>query len=71
MKKKELPNNTNVTRVVEGGEPLDFKSLFKSWPTPVATGKAYNNNRIGECVGHWVHRETETGLAEIQDKLIG
>jgi len=47
IKKKGLPNSTSVTRVIEGGEPSDFKSLFKSWPAPVATGKVYNNNKIG------------------------
>ncbi|XP_052812817.1 advillin-like isoform X2 [Mya arenaria] len=50
IKKKGLPNSTSVTRIIEGGEPSDFKSLFKSWPMPVATGKAYNNNKIAKTV---------------------
>ncbi|XP_052236637.1 advillin-like isoform X1 [Dreissena polymorpha] len=50
IKKKGLPNSTSVTRVIEGGEPGDFKNLFKSWPIPVATGKAYNNNKIAKTV---------------------
>ncbi|XP_045178411.2 villin-1-like isoform X2 [Mercenaria mercenaria] len=50
IKKKSYPNSTSVTRVIEGGEPTDFKCLFKSWPMPVATGKAYNNNRIAKTV---------------------
>ena len=48
IKKKGLPNAVNVTRVVEGGEPVDFICLFKRWPQPVATGKVYKNNRIGK-----------------------
>ena len=58
----ESLGSTNVTRVVEGGESQDFKSLFKVWPLPQATGKVYNNSRIGELfrisehyiVIHWV-----------------
>ncbi|XP_060597289.1 gelsolin-like [Ruditapes philippinarum] len=50
IKKKAYPNHTKVTRVIEGGEPSDFKCLFKSWPMPVATGKAYNNNKIAKTV---------------------
>nr|CAD7432912.1 unnamed protein product [Timema monikensis] len=29
--KKGYPNNTPVTRVVDGGEPVEFKILFTSW----------------------------------------
>ncbi|KAL4216978.1 hypothetical protein ACF0H5_023435 [Mactra antiquata] len=50
IKKKGYPNSTSVTRVVEFGEPSDFKSLFKSWPVPVATGKVVNNNKIAKTV---------------------
>lgn len=50
IKKKGYPNSTSVTRVIEGGEPSDFKALFKKWPMPVSTGKAYNNNRIAKTV---------------------
>lgn len=31
VKKKKYPNNTKVTRVVEGHEPLEFKVLFLAW----------------------------------------
>lgn len=29
--KKGYPSNTLVTRVVDGGEPIEFKVLFSSW----------------------------------------
>jgi hypothetical protein len=29
--KKGYPSNTLVTRVVDGGEPTEFKVLFSSW----------------------------------------
>ena len=52
----ESLGSTNVTRVVEGGESQDFKSLFKVRPLPQGTGKVYNNSRIGEwhVKNHWV-----------------
>ncbi|RWS11482.1 villin-1-like protein, partial [Dinothrombium tinctorium] len=31
IEKKNYPSHTPVTRVIDGGEPIDFKSLFKSW----------------------------------------
>ena len=31
VKKKGYPSNTPVTRVVDGGEPTEFKALFTSW----------------------------------------
>jgi hypothetical protein len=31
VKKKEYPSKTPVTRVVDGGEPTEFKVLFTSW----------------------------------------
>lgn len=31
VKKKRYPNNTKVTRVVEGYESLEFKALFNIW----------------------------------------
>lgn len=30
-KKKEYANNTKIMRVIDGGEPSEFKSLFKGW----------------------------------------
>jgi len=40
-KKKGYSNKTRVTKVADGGEPTEFKNLFKSWPVPQASGKAY------------------------------
>lgn len=48
IKKKNLPTSTSVTRVVEGGEPSDFKCLFRDWPQPPITGKVYSRNRVGK-----------------------
>lgn len=31
VKKKKYPNSVNVTRVVDGAEPYEFKMLFPSW----------------------------------------
>ncbi|KAK3611747.1 hypothetical protein CHS0354_014091 [Potamilus streckersoni] len=50
IKKKELPSNTSVTRVVEDGEPQDFKCLFKDWPQPPVSGKVYSRNRIAKTI---------------------
>jgi len=31
VKKKGYPSHTQVSRVVDGGEPMEFKALFNSW----------------------------------------
>jgi len=31
---KEYDANTRITRVIDGGEPADFQSLFKAWKVP-------------------------------------
>ena len=31
IKKKGYPEHTRVTRVIDGGEPIEFKNLFRSW----------------------------------------
>lgn len=31
VKKKNYPTSTPVSRVVESGEPMEFKALFKNW----------------------------------------
>jgi hypothetical protein len=31
VKKKNYNKNTRVSRVVDGGEPAEFKALFTSW----------------------------------------
>ncbi|XP_050417985.1 advillin isoform X1 [Patella vulgata] len=48
--KKEYPSKTPVTRVVENGEPVEFKCLFRDWPQPPPPGKVYSNNRIAKTV---------------------
>ncbi|XP_064597998.1 advillin-like [Liolophura sinensis] len=50
INKKEYPSSTPITRVVQGGEPIEFKCLFKSWPQPQASGKVYIKNRIAKTV---------------------
>lgn len=50
IKKKNYPNHTQVTRVIDGGEPQEFKSLFNSWATPGASkglGKTHSVGKIG------------------------
>lgn len=37
VKKKGYPNHVPVTRVIDGGEPLEFKSLFSNWKEPNQT----------------------------------
>ncbi len=34
IKKKNYPGHIPVSRVVEGGEPTEFKCLFGSWREP-------------------------------------
>ncbi|CAH1789863.1 unnamed protein product [Owenia fusiformis] len=48
--KKGYSKNTPVTKVVEGGETTEFKAIFKSWPEPKPTGKAYNTSRIAKTI---------------------
>ena len=31
IKSKSYPQYTQVTRVIDGGEPVEFKSLFRHW----------------------------------------
>ncbi|KAL5006142.1 hypothetical protein ScPMuIL_017300 [Solemya velum] len=50
LKKKELRQNTMVTRVIDGGEPSDFKALFRDWPQPPMPGKVYSRGRIAKTV---------------------
>ena len=49
IKKKGYPIETPVVKVHEGGEPTEFKALFKVWETPKlpGEGEVYNPNRIG------------------------
>ncbi|XP_052079404.1 advillin-like isoform X1 [Mytilus californianus] len=50
INKKGLDPNTSVTRVVEDGEPTDFKCLFRDWPQPKVEGKVYSRNRVAKTI---------------------
>ncbi|XP_041374750.1 advillin-like isoform X3 [Gigantopelta aegis] len=50
ISKKQYNKSTPVTRVIDGGEPVDFKCLFKDWPQPTPPGKVYTNSRIAKTV---------------------
>jgi hypothetical protein len=57
VKKKGYPSHTAVTRVIDGGEPVDFKQLFSSWRTKdqmTATGLMNQLNRQQSCKMHTV-----------------
>ena len=49
MKQRSL-TNARIVRVVEDGEPPEFKTLFKVWEKPLLPGqmRAQNTNKIGE-----------------------
>ncbi|KAJ8319925.1 hypothetical protein KUTeg_001512 [Tegillarca granosa] len=46
IKKKGLDASTPVSSVIDGGEPTDFKCLFKDWPIPKSSGQVYTKNKI-------------------------
>ncbi|XP_037086795.1 LOW QUALITY PROTEIN: villin-1-like [Pollicipes pollicipes] len=53
IKKKSYSNSTPVTRVIDGGESDEFKSLFKSWRDKDATigmGKKTSFNKIAPTI---------------------
>ncbi|XP_037071160.1 advillin-like [Pollicipes pollicipes] len=53
IKKKGYPISTPVTRVIDGGEPTDFKTLFKSWRdkhAPVGLGKMAALGKIAPTI---------------------
>ena len=43
-KKKEFPVSTNVVRVIDGGEPAEFKALFRDWKNRDQTVGLGNRN---------------------------
>ena len=47
---KGYPDNTQVTKVVDGGEPWEFRALFNQWTAPYIPGKSkpQSSNRIGQ-----------------------
>ncbi|XP_059489810.1 villin-1-like [Neocloeon triangulifer] len=56
VKKKGYPSHTAVTRVIDGGEPVDFKQLFTSWKNKDQTSptgmlnKPNSTNRIARSI---------------------
>ncbi len=50
IKQRKYPSHVPVTKVPEGGEPTEFRSLFKQWEKPKTPGmmKGYSQNRIGK-----------------------
>lgn len=52
-KKKEYPVNTNVIRVIDGGEPAEFKTLFRDWKNrdqTVGLGNRNSTSNIAKTV---------------------
>ncbi|KRT83941.1 hypothetical protein AMK59_927 [Oryctes borbonicus] len=43
VKKKKYPNETTVTRIIDGAEPIEFKVLFISWKDKEDTKTKTNN----------------------------
>jgi len=65
VKKKSYPSNTPVTRVVDGGEPTEFKVLFTSWKEHNQTtglGKQHTVGKITSTVN------TKFDAATLHDK---
>ncbi|CAG2120301.1 unnamed protein product, partial [Medioppia subpectinata] len=51
--KKGYPQHTRVTRVIDGGEPIEFKNVFKSWKDSAETkglGNTYNVGKIAKVI---------------------
>lgn len=46
--KKGYPSNTSVTRVVDGGEPVEFKMLFSSWKERNLAAGLGRQNTVGK-----------------------
>lgn len=45
--KKNYPPHTHISRVVEGGEPTEFKALFVSWKEKDSVTSNNNNKMSG------------------------
>ncbi|XP_076064195.1 advillin-like isoform X2 [Oratosquilla oratoria] len=53
VKKKEYPQSTPVTRVIDGGEPGDFKTLFRNWrdkAQSVGFGRQVSTSKVAKTV---------------------
>lgn len=46
VKKKKYPNETTVTKVIDGAEPIEFKMLFTSWKNKEELKGKPNNGNI-------------------------
>ena len=46
IKKKAYPAHTPVTRVIDGGEPAEFKSLFSHWKDKDTTTRLSFSRKI-------------------------
>ena len=59
IKARNLKAGTPVTRVIDGGEPLEFKSLFQTWRDKDET-KGFKRQVSGSTVGQGVARTVQT-----------
>jgi hypothetical protein len=53
IKKKGYSEHTRVTRVIDGGEPVEFRNLFKSWKDSNQSngfGTTYNVGKIAKII---------------------
>jgi len=53
IKKKGYPDHTPVTRVIDSGEPVEFRSLFSKWKVrdeAVGFGRQHSVNKIAATV---------------------
>ncbi len=53
IKKKGYPEGTPVTRVIDGGEPIDFKAIFRTWKEKnetVGLGRANSFGKVAKTV---------------------
>ena len=55
IRKKTYPANTPVTRVIDGGEPEEFKSLFFRWKNKNETVGLGRQNSNGRGIAQTVH----------------
>jgi len=59
IKAKQLKPGTNVTRVIDGGEPADFKTLFKKW-RDAGEVTSFNNKTSSTGVGRGIAKTVQT-----------
>jgi hypothetical protein len=59
IKARNLKTGTPVTRVIDGGEPLEFKTLFQSWRDKDDT-KTFKRQTSGSTISNGVARTVQT-----------